>query len=444
MKSSLRRALATGLVGGVLVMVPAATVSADSQVASSQQTVYVSHTASANNNDSSCANAAFLTVQSAVDAVNPGGTVYLCDATPFEESVVVNQSVNITGVPGATIQSSGAPTTTFFSSQGLQTPNSVVTVLGNANVDISGITIEGPFTNTGGCEVQDYGILQLGTGYVQIANDVVQNIGASDQVNLGGCQYGVAIEIGSEYWPTSAGAYPGSVVNFPGNALVQDTTVSGYQKNGITADGPGTQIQVNGLVANGGGQTSVIGRNGVQISDGATGIVQNSEIYANEYTGTGFNGSAAGVLVFGGCGSPLSVNVKIIHNRITNNDIGVYDGNFSADCSTGATSPTNNQVINNYISKSDGETNSAPTSDVNGNAYSAYQVGIADTGYNDLIQSNTIVGTLTTNGSDSAYGPATTADAPFLDAMDFITYPPTNVSARNNTFDGQRLPNMAP
>lgn len=441
MKIGIKHLVVTGVVVGGMTLTPLVMAYASSppSTVSSPGILYVSHAGSPSNTDANCSDATYTSVQSAISAAPAGATVYLCDTTPFTESVVITQSVKLTGVPGATIQSSGSPNTTFFSSQGLQTPNSVVTVLGGANVVIRGLTIEGPFNNAG-CSVQDFGILQLGAGLTQILNDSVENIGAADQQGLGGCQYGVGIEIGSEYWPTDTGSYPGTLVNFTGDANVLGTTVSGYQKNGVTADGPGTTIQIDHLTANGGGPTNVIGRNGLQISDGATGKVYNSYLFGNEYTGTGFNGSAAGILVYGGCGSPTSNGVVIRHNVLVDNDMGVYDGNFNASCSAGASSPTNNQVVNNMVVKSNGETNNAPTADAAGNNYTSYQVGIADTGDGDQIHGNMIYGT-PTGTTDAAYGPVTTPNGPFLDPLDLVTFPPTNVSALNNVFDGQPLPN---
>ena len=388
-------------------------------------TVYVAQGASPNASDTSCGAASYSSVQAALNAVTPGGTVYLCDTTPFVESVVITQSVTLTGVSGATIQSPGAPSTTFFSSQGLETPNSVVTVLGNANVTINGLTLEGPFNNAG-CGGDDFGILQLGTGQLQISNDVVENIGAADQAGLGGCQYGVAIQIGREYWPEATGSGY-ATPDFPGNAQIIDTTVSGYQKNGVTADGPGTYVQINGLTANGGGPTDLIARNGIQISRGATGQVQNSYIFGNEYTGNG-DAADSGILVYGGCGDPLSTNVHITNNVLVNNDASVVLDDLSPSCTTSATSPTNNRVANNLIVKSDGDTNQV------------YQAGIAVVGDGDQIQNNTILGTVV-GSTDTAFGPATSPV--FLQPIDLST-PPIDAQLHNNTFDGTQLPNSGP
>jgi hypothetical protein len=395
-------------------------------------TLYVSHSATPTGNDKNCSTAAYSTVQSAVDATKKGGDVYLCGTTPYVEDVVIQQQLNLGGDPGAAIQASSTPpATTFFSSQGQETPNSVVTLIGNINVQIKGLTVEGPFANSG-CSGDDFGVLQVSSGkpgQLQMQNDKVLNIGAAD-AGLGGCQYGVAIQIGREYWPDAADANY-QTPDYTGNAQIQTTTVSGYQKNGITVDGPGSQAQIQSSNIDGGGQNAIIARNGIQISRGATAQVHNSTINNNEYTGPGSFASATGVLVFGGCGDPLSTNVQVHDNTLTNNDSGVVLANYTPDpnCVASATSPTNNQVHDNVIAKNDGITNNSPFTDQFGNNYTGYQVGVADTGNNDQIHDNNI------SSTDGAFGPLVTPPGKFLAPIDVQTYPPIDSQVHGNKYN---------
>ncbi|HJQ73640.1 MAG TPA: hypothetical protein VJ814_02045 [Gaiellaceae bacterium] len=397
-------------------------------------TIFVSHAATPSGTNKDCGSASFSSVQAAIDAVKDGGRVYLCGTAPFVESVAIqDKSVKLTGDPGAALQApanAGAPTD-FFSSQGLATPNAVVTVLGSSNAKIDGLTVEGPFANAD-CTGDDFGVLQVG-GQLTLVNDRVLNVEAADQGSLGGCQYGVGIQVGRQHWPTTGGG--SSAVDFVGNAKVQDTTVSGYQKNGITADGVSTTIAVVSSTVDGGGQTPVIARNGIQISRGATGQVHGDTVENNEYTGPGSFASATGVLVFGGCGDPLSADAVINDNAISNNDAGVVLANYNADCTASATSATDNRVRSNTISKSDGQTNQSPTTDQANNSYPGYQVGIGVTGDGDRIVGNTITGTIV-GGTDTAYGPQHQAGRPFLDCLDLITYPPVGAKVSQNTCDG--------
>ncbi len=403
--------------------------------AAAADTLYVSHTATANSSDRSCSTAAFSTVQGAVDAASRGDHVYLCGTAPYLESVVVqDKQIDLSGDPGATIKApaDAAVPGTYFSSQGLQTPNSVLTIIGDAKVRVEGLTIEGPFLNAG-CGGDDFGVLAIGGAEAQLKDDSVLNIEAADQAGLGGCQYGVGIQIGREYWPNTSGANNGfDVKDFVGEAQIQDTTVSGYQKNGITVDGSGSDAQIHGSTVDGGGQNAMIARNGIQISRGATGDVHDNSVNDNEYTGPGGFASATGVLVFGGCGDPLSTNVSVHDNTLTNNDSGVVLANYTPDpsCAASAATPTNNDVHGNVIVKDDGVTNHSPFTDENGNAYTGYQVGVADTGNHDRINDNKI------SSTDGAFGPSVTPGGEFLAPIDIQTYPPIDSHVHNNTYNG--------
>ncbi len=402
-------------------------------------TVYVGTTVG---NNTGCASPGATSVEAAVQAAPNNGTVYLCGTVPYQETVLISgKNLTLTGDPGATLE---APATaaadlapgTFFSSQGLQTPYAVLTIVGSGNVQVNGLTIEGPFAN-GGCGGQDYGILVLG-GRAQLTNDQVLNIGASDQVDLGGCQYGVAIEVGSEFWNnTNQTAFVSS--NFVATAQIQNDYVSGYQKNGVTVDGPGSAAQVWLNTIDGGGLNPIIGRNGVQISDGATAQIYRNSINNNEYTGTGYDGSSTGVLVFGGCQNygygPLVTNVQIHNNTFVNDDVAVDLFNADPTCSFAPTTPTNNRVFNNTISKNDGVTDLAYTpagsgSTLVGDVFNGYQVGIADTGNGDVIHNNVI------SSSDGAYGPSAIPNGPYLAPIDTQLFPPVNVDVHNNTYNG--------
>jgi hypothetical protein len=397
--------------------------------------LFVSPSASPGAADRGCQSAAYTSVQSAVDAAHAGQLVYLCGSTPYRESVLIDKSLRLAGDPGATIQApagDSSPPTSFFSDQGLMSPYSVLTVLGDVHVRIQGLTIEGPFDNSG-CTPDDFGILDIG-GNVQIIGDRVLDVQAADQTNDGGCQYGVAVQIGSRYWPSSSGSL--SAVNFTGRAQIIASQIAGYQKNGVTVDGPGSSGQVRFSTIDGGGQTAIIARNGVQISRGASGQVVDNTISGNEYTGPGSFAAATGVLVYGGCGDPLSTGVLVAHNTLLNNDAGIDISDLDPTCSTAPATATDNHVVGNQIVKNDGETNQSPFSAENGSNYTAYQVGIADTGNGDSIIHNSITGTVL-NATDTAFGPLTTPGGPFLAPIDIQTYPPLNATVVGNVFDGQ-------
>jgi hypothetical protein len=194
--------------------------------------------------DTSCANPGYTTVQAAVNAASPGDTVYLCGATPFKGQVIITKSITLTGSTGATISApstwvaSADPLPPQFATDGLFAPQALVLAWGQGvHATIKGLTIAGPLpSTTGGCAEQDFGILVIGGASAQITGDTVTNIRDTNS-GLYGCQYGVGIMIGREYWPT-ADFSTDKVEDFAGSATITHTTVSGYQKGGIVIDGP--------------------------------------------------------------------------------------------------------------------------------------------------------------------------------------------------------------
>lgn len=397
-------------------------------------TLYVSHSALSGASDSSCGTAAYSSVQYAINASTPGATVYLCGTSPFVGSVVMDKAVTLTGDRGASIvagdasASTGLAPTTFFSGQGLVTPHAVVTVLpppdsassqstqaeGHAaqGVEISGIGIGGPF-DASGCGYEDFGVLAVG-GSVRLSDDTVSTVRASSTA-LWGCQTGIGIQVGRMYWPATAGGFDD--VGFSAAATVSGTTVGTYQKNGITADATGTSITVAGSEVEGNGPTAHTAQNGVQISRGATGSLRDTTVSGNESAVVTPTAVATGVLVYGGCGTPVSTGVQVSHDTIADNDFGIDFSNYDATCTGPATTATGNVAQQDTITKSDGDTNRA---DYNG--YTSFQAAIGDAGTGDRFTNIRIAGTVTpASGKDLAYGPETTKGGPFLVPLTLTT-----------------------
>ena len=459
-----------------------------------QVVLYVVHTATASASDTTCQSAAYSSVQSAVDAAPPGAVVYLCGTTPFVGAVAIDKPVTLTGDRGASIaagdsaSTTGLAPTTFFSSKGLVTPHAVVTVVpatttpsttpsvtpsptptsqggqgaprphedtrvqpsdttaSSEHVQIAGLTLKGPF-DASGCGYTDYGVLAVG-GNVVLRADTITTVRAST-TGLLGCQTGVAVEVGARFWQATAGASgtggsaaSGSTyepVDFSARAAVLGTTVSAYQKNGITADGPGTTLMVAGSAVTGSGPTSHIAQNGVQISRGATGMVRDTAISGNESTVVAPTAVSTGVLVYGGCATngvatPLSTGVHVVRDRLTNNDVGIDFVNLDAACTGPATARTADQAVADVVTKTDGDTNKA---DYNG--YTSYQAGIADAGTGDQFLRIAITGTVTpSTGKDAAFGPETTSGGPYLVPLTLVTA--RGAQVHDVVYDGRMLP----
>ncbi len=399
--------------------------------AASSHTLYVNHTPGVN--DTSCADAGYISVQMAVDAAHNGDTVYICGTVPYAEQVIITKSITLTGDPGATIQAPPVFTTTAsqlppqFASDNLFIPQAIVIVWGKgSNANIVGLIITGPLPGNGGCADDEYGVLVIDNGKTTLNSDHVTDIRDTNP-GLYGCQFGVAIQVGREYWPT-ADFSNFLVENFVGQATITKTTVTGYQKNGITVDGPGSKSNITKSTIEGAGRnttlSNIIAQNGIQISRGATGMVESNYVADNSYTGTAPGASSGGILVFGGCGDPLSIRVEVEGNVLSNNDVGIYLNNYNSACTGPAPQKTNDQALKNSISN-DAITNMSAYTASDGSTYTGYQAGIDDVGNNDLIRNNTIAGI--------GYTPTrTTPGGPFIIPIDTISFPTTHPRVRAN------------
>ena len=376
-------------------------------------TLYVNNGTTTGNTDASCGTATYSTVQAAVTAASPGDTVYLCGTTPYLGQVIDSTSITLTGDPGASITAPSPWTASnasllppqFTGEQPLVAPQALLVIWGSGvSTTVRGLTISGPLPGNGGCAVDEFGILVIGGAFANITGDNVTKI-RDVTPSLIGCQFGVGIQVGRYYWPRDVAAPPHftfQVVGFTGTAQITNSTVSGYQKGGIVVDGSGSSASISSDTVTGAGPTTIIGQNGIQISRGATASVSHNAVSKNQYTGTG-EASATGVLVYGGCTSPLTTNVSVVNNMLTTNDIGA--ALFNCGRITTFTSPpstkTQNSVVHNTISN-------AARTNISGGYYlhtgCGFQAGVTDFGNHDAIKNNTISG--------AGYGPHTCTTGP--------------------------------
>lgn len=426
-----RRAL-TLAVALVLSSGAAFSLAAPGVASASSATLYVAQGIQIGN-DTSCSDPGYNTVQAAVNAASPGDTVYLCGTTPYHEQVIDTTSVTLTGAPGASIVApspwvaSSDPLPPQFSSDSLIAPEALLVIWG-AGVDtvVNGLTISGPLPNNGGCAEPEYGILVIGGATADIAGDTVTNIADSNPANYG-CQAGIGIQIGREYWPNNNGQFQAE--DFVGTATISGTSVSGYQKGGIVVDGPGSSASIEHNTVTGAGPLSpfgdIIAQNGVQVSRGASGSVSHNTISDNQYSGTGET-SATGVLVYGGGGDPLTTNVSVVGNTLVNNDIGVALDNYNASFTAPPSTKTQDNAVNNTISNDEVTNTTGYGSGNDGAAICGYQAGVSDFGNHDNIKNNTVTG--------AGYGPATCSSSQSVPAFLFTvdTTGSTNPRVANN------------
>lgn len=409
-------------------------------------TLYVSSSASMSASGKSCQSAKYDHVQDAVDAANNGDTVYLCGGQ-YAEQVFVKKSITLTGDAGSGLTATGASFSSNpsdypsqFASDGLALPQVLLVTTGN-NVTVDGLKISGPLPGNGGCALDEYGVLAL-DGNLSLKNDTVNNIEDANS-GLNGCQFGVGVQVGRTYWPV-AGFGSDKTENFSATANIDGVTVTGYAKNGITVDGTGSSADISNSTVVGYGATTVVAQNGIQISRGAKGDVTNSTIADNAYSGAG-EATAAGVLVYGGGGDPLSSKVTVKDNKLVDNDVAVNFANYNGNFSGSATTPTKDVATNNWIFSAKVTNTSGLFSSNDG--WIGYQAGIEDVGNKDSACGNTIVGPgYTDQGSYNATTMAATPGPDHAVVRDIdagYTFPTTDFSTCNygqnyggNNFNG--------
>jgi hypothetical protein len=221
-----------------------------------------------------------------------------------------------------------------------------------------------------------YGVVADGAA-VSVTGSTIHDIG---NVPFDGTQHGVAVLLTSIH-------QDGSTTGTPATGTIKNNTVTQYQKGGITVNGPGSSATISGNAVTGLGPVLFIAQNGIQIGFGATGSISSNTVSGNEYTGANF-ASSGGVLVVGGpaYSSAFSTGISITKNTVTNNDVGVWLSNAEVD-GTAPLTATNNAVVNNTISKTDGLTNLTGNTSTCG-----YQAGVADEGNHDNIVNNKVSG----------------------------------------------------
>jgi len=253
-----------------------------------------------------CPNAAFTSIQAAVNAANPGDTIRVCAGT-YVEQLTIDKPLSIRGDNGAIVKPSGVSMSATNSSG--DSVAAIIFVKDADSVNIRNLIVDGTDSGITGCGPALLGIFyQNSSG--QIAHNAVKHmrlVGA----NLAGCQSGNAIFVETTGGGTS-------------KVEINANSVNDYQKNGITANNSGTDASVDGNAVTGIGPTTGAAQNGVQIGFGAAGTVRNNAIADNIFSTCSSPDdcptNAAGVLVF------ESDSVTVENNTIGTNQIGVFIG----------------------------------------------------------------------------------------------------------------------
>jgi len=255
-------------------------------------------------------------IQNEVDNAQPTDTV-LVKAATYVEQVVITKTLQLVGESGASVTFIQAPTSIPPASN----PDSTIVKISGSgiNVEVTGFTITGP--GPGGCGSIKSGVFAGNGANAFIHDNVIRDIRDNP---ISGCQNGIGILVGSS--TTS------------GTATIQNNTVSGYQKNGITISGTGSNALIESNTVTGAGAVNFIAQNGVQVSFGATATVKGNTINGHSYTP--FTYVSTGVLIY-------DANADTEGNTINQNQAGIYhingsgthNGNLIFATATGTGSP---------------------------------------------------------------------------------------------------------
>jgi len=261
----------------------------------------------------------FPTIQLAVNAAPAGGTVSICPGT-YPEQVLITKHLSLVGLTiGASDQvviaapSGGIVQNATDLYPGAE-PIAAQIFINNAGiVNLTNLIVDGSNSQI------DCGPNLVGI-YYQNSSGTVNHVVARNQALApnNGCQSGQAIFVESGY------SIPGS-----SNVTIENSSVHGYQKNGITADGNGTTFTISNNDVVGQGPTTGAAENGIQLSDQATGTVYNNRVVDDVYSPGSYG--ASGILVYD------TGNIIIESNTVSNTQYGIVvytDGTYDANDNT--------------------------------------------------------------------------------------------------------------
>ena len=323
----------------------------------------------------------FTSIQGAVNSVPAGSTIKICPAN-YGEQVVVNKNLTLVGVNSGTadnpvlvIPPGGFYANTASLTSGHPIAAQILVQSPATVVNISTLTVDGSNSNlNGGCD--DTRLIGI---YYQNASGTVNFAAVRNQAQNAanfGCQTSAGL-----------GIYVQSASPSTSTVKIQNSTVRGYQKNGITGNEVGTNVTIIGNSVVGAGPTTTA-QNGIQVGFGATGKVQNNTVADDDFNGDPSAGTGSGILIYD------SGNMTISGNSVTNAQNGipiVTDGAFPADTNV----VTNNRVSDTHLG--DGIGLCSNNNMVSGNiVFSSGQAGIhldsscGSTGNNNTVSKNTV------------------------------------------------------
>jgi hypothetical protein len=276
-------------------------------------------------------NEPFQTIALGIDAVVPGGTVYVAAGT-YVEQVEISKPLTLTGTGDPIIQSPVSLSLSFPTPGNVNKP--VVYVHGTDNVTIEGLTVDG--LGRGNANYRFVGIAYYdASGHV--TNVEIKNI---EDTPFSGAQHGI-------------GLYAYSAAGTARSLEVDHVNVHDFQKGGMVYTGANLSIDVHDNSVTGAGDTAVTAQNGIQVSSGAQGDVANNTVSNVDYTGSLWG--ATGILAISA--GPLTISGNQVNNAqmginvdtpvtVTGNVVTGHSANDWGIVAYSGASITNNTVTN--------------------------------------------------------------------------------------------------
>jgi len=235
-------------------------------------------------------------VQAAIDFAVAGETIFI-EAGVYTEQIFITKDITLQGSPGAIIQS---PVTVGLCYNTPAANEPIVCVKDTNNVSIIGLEIDGAGQGNGDYRFEGIGFFNAG-GLIQ-GNE----IHAVRDTPLSGTQHGVGI-------------YAFNLDGTPRTLVVDDNDIYDFQKNGMALLGTGLTVEVTDNTVTGSGPLGLgmPAQNGIQIGNGATGVISGNTISGIWYTDPSW--ASIGILLSGTTGT-----VEVSDNTITDTKDAIY------------------------------------------------------------------------------------------------------------------------
>ncbi len=240
----------------------------------------------------------YSTIQAAVNAADEGDKIRVLPGTYIESVTIDKDNLDIKATQPLATKVNPAVGGSF-----------IFLVDGARNVKIEGFEVSGPFTT------EEFVGIEVNNGSAKIKNNLITNIRNNP---LSGTQEGIGILV----WQSNVAGTT--------SAVIEDNVISDYQKGGIVVSvglglvnvddivaGAKAHAEIEDNVITGIGSTTVIGQNGIQVSDKATAEIEDNRISGNKFANPSVG--TAGILITDDAGP-----TEVSKNRVFDNQIGIW------------------------------------------------------------------------------------------------------------------------